>query len=88
MDWTDFSGVANRSALGIDSPGAIVALRGHRMSAAIPITRLNRTASELRIFASKCRDGAQVRRLLAIALVMEGRSRAEAAGQNGMDGKR
>ena len=40
------------------------------MSAAIPITRLDRTASELRGFASKCNDGAQVRRLLAIALVL------------------
>ena len=55
------------------------------MSAAIPITRLDRTASELRSFASKCGDGAQVRRVLAIALVLEGRSRAEAAVQNGMD---
>jgi len=55
------------------------------MSAAIPITRLDRTASELRSFASKCGDGAQVRRVLAIALVLEGRSRAEAAEQNGMD---
>jgi transposase len=55
------------------------------MSAAIPITRLDRTASELRGFASKCNDGAQVRRLLAIALVLDGRSRAEAAEQNGMD---
>ncbi len=55
------------------------------MSAAIPITRLDRTASELRSFASRCDDGAQVRRVLAIALVLEGRSRAEAAEQNGMD---
>jgi transposase len=55
------------------------------MSAAIPITRLDRTASELRSLAGKCGDGAQVRRLLAIALVMEGRSRAEAAEQSGMD---
>jgi len=55
------------------------------MSAALPITRLDRTASELRGFASKCHDGAQVRRLLAIALVLDGRSRAEAAEQNGMD---
>src|ERR1700687_5676597 len=55
------------------------------MSAAIPITRLDRTASELRSFASKCGDGAQVRRVLAIALALEGRSRAEAAEQNGMD---
>ena len=55
------------------------------MSAAIPITRMDQTASELRNFASKCGDGAQVRRVLAIALVLDGRSRAEAAEQNGMD---
>jgi hypothetical protein len=54
------------------------------MSAAIPVTRLDRTASELRSFASKCGDGAQVRRVLAIALVLEGRSRVEAAEQNGL----
>ena len=54
------------------------------MSAAIPITRTDRTAAELRNFASRCGDGAQVRRLLAIALVLDGRSRAEAAGQNGI----
>ena len=55
------------------------------MSVAIPITRLDCTASELRGFVSKCGDGAQVRRLLAIALVLDGRSRAEAAELNGMD---
>jgi transposase len=55
------------------------------MSVAIPITRLDRTASELRDFAGKCNDGAQVRRLLAIAMVLDGRSRAEAAELNGMD---
>ena len=55
------------------------------MSAAIPITRLDQTASELRSFASKCGAGAQVRRLLALASVLEGRSRIEAAKQNGMD---
>jgi len=49
------------------------------MGSAIPITRLDRTASGLRSFASKCGDGAQVRRLLAIALVLDGHSRAEAA---------
>jgi transposase len=43
------------------------------------------TASELRNFAGKCGDGAQVRRLLAIALVLEHRSRAAAAALNGMD---
>src|SRR4029077_15598448 len=55
------------------------------MSAAIPITRLDRTASELRSLAGKCGDGAQVRRLLAIALVMEGGSPGEAAEQSGVD---
>jgi transposase len=55
------------------------------MSVAISITRLDRTASEPRGFASKCGDGAQVRRFLAIALVLDGRSRAEAAELNGMD---
>jgi hypothetical protein len=55
------------------------------MSAAISITRLDMTASELRNFAGKCGDGAQVRRLLAIALVLEHCSRAEAAELNGMD---
>ena len=55
------------------------------MSAAIPITRLDQTASQLRSIASKCGDGAQVRRVLAIALVLDGRSRAEAATLNGMD---
>ena len=55
------------------------------MGTALTITRTEHTAEELRSFAGKCGDGAQVRRLLAIALVLEGRSRAEAAEQNGMD---
>ena len=55
------------------------------MGAALDVTRTAHTASELRLMAAKCRDGAQVRRLLAIALVLEGRSRSEAAEQNGMD---
>ena len=41
------------------------------MSAAIPITRLDHTVSELRSFASKCGDGAQVRRLLAIDAIVK-----------------
>jgi transposase len=39
----------------------------------------------LREAAKRCRDPAVVRRLLAIALVLEGASRAEAARQCGMD---
>ena len=55
------------------------------MSKAITITRMEHTAAELREFAASSRDGAQVRRLLALALILEGRSRTEAAEQSGMD---
>src|ERR1700710_2384453 len=55
------------------------------MGAALTITRPDHTAADLRAFAGKSNDGAQVRRLLALALVLEGRSRSEAAEQNGMD---
>jgi len=55
------------------------------MSRAITITRTEHTAAELREFAANSRDGAQVRRLLALALILEGRSRTEAAEQTGMD---
>jgi transposase len=55
------------------------------MGAAVMITRMDFTAAELRSFAGKCQDGAQVRRLLAIALVLEGVPRTEAAVRNGMD---
>ena len=55
------------------------------MGAALKITRTDRTAAELRVAAGKCRDGAQVRRMLALAMVLEGRPRTEAAQQNGMD---
>jgi transposase len=55
------------------------------MSAGLKVTRLDHTATELRRLASKKREAAQVRRLLALALVLEGVSRAEAATRNGMD---
>jgi transposase len=55
------------------------------MGAAVRITRTDRTAAELRAAAGKCRDGAQVRRMLALAMVLEGRPRTEAAEQSGMD---
>lgn len=55
------------------------------MGTAVKVTRTDHTAAELRTAASKCRDGAQVRRLLALAMVLEGRPRTEAAQQNGMD---
>jgi putative transposase len=55
------------------------------MGQAIIITRTKHTAAALREVAAKSDDGAQVRRLLAIALILEGRSRTEAAEQSGMD---
>ena len=55
------------------------------MGKALSITRDDYGAGELRSLARKSRDGAQVRRLLALAMVLEGRSRTEAAHQNGMD---
>ena len=55
------------------------------MSKPVPVKRLDKAAAELRREASRCSDGAVVRRLLAIALVLEGRPRTEAAEACGMD---
>jgi transposase len=55
------------------------------MVAAVQITRTDHTAAELRGFAAKSCDAAQVRRLLALALTLEGHSRESAAEQSGMD---
>ena len=55
------------------------------MGAAVEVTRSDYTAVDLRHHASKSVDGAQVRRLLALALVLEGRCRGEAAAHSGMD---
>ena len=55
------------------------------MSKRVPVTRLDKSAIDLRHEASRCSDGAVVRRLLAIALVLEGRPRTEAAEACGMD---
>ncbi len=55
------------------------------MSSGVKVTREEHTATELRVVAARCKDGEQVRRLLALALVLEGVSRSEAAAQNGMD---
>ena len=52
---------------------------------AVPITRTDYSIAELRRLASKTRDADRARRLLALALVMEGCSRAQAALMCGMD---
>ncbi len=55
------------------------------MSRPIEITRFDLSASELRELAAQTQDGTVVRRLLAIALVLEGHPREVAAELNGMD---
>src|SRR6516225_738108 len=58
--------------------------RGFAMGQAIPV-RTNYTAGEVRRFAQRAKDAAQARRLLAIAAVLDGASREEAATIGGMD---
>jgi transposase len=55
------------------------------MGKAIEITRLERSAAELRELAVNTEDGDIVRRLLGIALLLDGWSRGEAATASGMD---
>jgi transposase len=55
------------------------------MGRSIEVTRLDLTAAELRVRASRCRDGRLACRLLAIAHILEGTSRATAAARCGMD---
>ena len=54
------------------------------MGQAVEITRMEHSASELRALAAKIKDAAVVRRLLALALVLEGHSREAAAAASGM----
>jgi transposase len=51
----------------------------------VRITRLDHSAQELRALAARQADAKLARRLLAIGLVLEDRSRAEAARSCGMD---
>lgn len=55
------------------------------MGTMLLITRTDHTSAELRARSVKCGDGAEVRRMLALALVLDGRPRREAAALNGMD---
>src|ERR1700681_2114500 len=54
------------------------------MAQAIPV-RTDYTAGEVRRFAKQAKDAAQARRLLAIASVLDGASRENAAKIGGMD---
>ena len=55
------------------------------MGLAVAVTRTDFTPAELRTASRASGDAAQVRRLLAIALVRDGVSRSQAAAQTGMD---
>jgi transposase len=55
------------------------------MGQPIEITNLEYSAADLRRLASREKDGQVVRRLLALALILEGHSRTEAAQMSGMD---
>ncbi len=55
------------------------------MSGRIEITRKDLDARGLRAVAARSADAAAARRMLALALVLEGRSRAEAARNAGME---
>ena len=55
------------------------------MGQAIEITRHEHPAADLRRLAGRCGDAEVVRRLLAIAAVLDSSSRTEAARRNGMD---
>src|SRR6202171_2928501 len=55
------------------------------MGRPIEITRLEHSATALRELAARTHDGAVVRRLLGIALILEGHRREEAARLSGMD---
>lgn len=55
------------------------------MSRSIAITNETHSAADLRRLMAKEKDGRVVRRLLALALILEGRSRTQAAEQSGME---
>src|ERR1700758_3016928 len=55
------------------------------MGKAIAITRVNLTASELRASATKAKDVSAARRMLCLAMVLEGADRTTAAESCGMD---
>ena len=52
---------------------------------AVAVTRLELDASALRREATRCREAKAARRLLALALVLEGHAREDAARHAGMD---
>lgn len=66
-------------------PFVLMRARRALMPGAVSITREDLDAAGLRREASRAQDGAAVRRMLALALVLEGHSRSQAALSCGMD---
>src|SRR3954463_1868603 len=64
---------------------SVVGCRHGRARMTIAVTRRELDAGGLRREAARCRDARAARRMLALALVLEGASRAEAARAAGMD---
>src|SRR6476620_4921906 len=58
---------------------------GVMMALAVEVTRLDRSSVELRREAKRCDDGRVACRILAIAHVVDGMSRTDAARSCGMD---
>lgn len=55
------------------------------MGQAVPLTNLDYSAPDLRRLMSKQKGGQVVRRLLALALILEGKSRTQTARASGME---
>jgi hypothetical protein len=55
------------------------------MGSVLQITRSDHTSGALRGLTGKCRDGAQVGHLSALAMVLVSHPRSEVASSNGMD---
>ena len=55
------------------------------MGAMLRITRTDYASAELPALCVRCGNGAEVRRMLALALVLDGRPRSEVAALNDMD---
>src|SRR3954463_5197853 len=64
---------------------SVVGCRHGRARMTIAVTRRELDAGGLRREAARCRDARAARRMLALALVLEGASRAEAARAAGID---
>jgi transposase len=63
----------------------ILARMRRRVGMAVEITRREHSVGKLRREAARAKDGRAARRMLALALVLEGKSRTEAAEHCGMD---